>query len=398
MIFILIHGAFGSPEGNWFPELREKLEDLGQTVIVPKFPVEHWEEFTKKGLKVPPTKQSLQSWLEIFRKEVLPKIEKGKKLCFICHSLAPVFILHVVDKYNLQLDSAIFVSPFMDKLNLKDLWQFDHANSTFYKTDFDFDKLKKLIPISYVLYSSDDPYVNKTHSILFAKALDSSLIYVTRAGHMNSEVNLNEFPLVFDLCNTRMDLSIYQRYLAHRREIYSMEYVAKKPEATITLKPSEIMDEGVFHFKYLKNEGFCTFLSWIPNWNPFDRYYTDGRRSAKRVKNFTRVILIRDITDLNREILIKQINLDMEAGIQIYLCMLKDIKGKIGELDFGIWDGDYLCIIKYSDKWEQMKEIELDSRSKQLQKAVAWKSIVMKNATRIYNTATDIKKYIKNNS
>lgn len=398
MKFVLFHGAFGGPEGNWFPELKEKLEDLGQTVIVLQFPVENWDEFTKAGPNVPPSKQSLRAWLEIFQKEVLPKLDKGEKLCFIGHSLASVFILHVVDKFNLQLDSAVFVGPFMDKLNLKELWQFDHANSTFYKTDFDFEKLKKLIPISYVLYSGDDPYVNKTHSILFAKALDSSLIYVTRAGHMNSEVNLNEFPLVFDLCNTRMDLSIYQRYLAHRKEIYSMEYVAKKPEATITLKPSEIMDEGVFHFKYLKNEGFCTFLSWIPDWNPYDRYYTDGRKSARRVKNFTRVILVKETKELKRDLLISQINLDLEAGIKIYLCLLKDVEGKIGELDFGIWDSDYLCIIKYGSDWQKMKEIELDSRSDKLKQAREWKSIVMENATRIFNTGTDVEKYLKKNS
>ncbi|MBI2622163.1 hypothetical protein HYW66_00820, partial [Candidatus Microgenomates bacterium] len=48
MKFIIFHGAFGSPEGNWFPELKEKLVVLGQEVIVPEFPVENWEEVSKK--------------------------------------------------------------------------------------------------------------------------------------------------------------------------------------------------------------------------------------------------------------------------------------------------------------------------------------------------------------
>lgn len=36
-IFI-IHGTLGYPEENWFPWLREKLEDDGHKVFIPQFP------------------------------------------------------------------------------------------------------------------------------------------------------------------------------------------------------------------------------------------------------------------------------------------------------------------------------------------------------------------------
>ena len=140
MQFVIFHGSFGSPEGNWFPELKEKLEAFGQKVIVPQFPTETWEEITKAGPNVAPKYQSLENWLAVFAK-VYRDLKSGEPLCFIGHSLGPVFILHVVDRFNIQLDSAIFVSPFFvspftESLNLAKFWQFDHVNNSFYKKRF----------------------------------------------------------------------------------------------------------------------------------------------------------------------------------------------------------------------------------------------------------------------
>lgn len=401
MKFVIFHGAFGSPEGNWFPELKEKLESLGQEVIVPQFPVENWEEVSKNGPNILPKNQSLKNWLSVFEKRVLPQIKKKDRLCFIGHSLAPVFILHVVDKFNLKLDSAIFVSPFMDKLNLKDIWQFDHVNKTFYQTDFDFEKLKRLIPISYVLYSSNDPYVDRNHSILFAKALDSSLIFIKRAGHMNSEVNLNEFPLIFELCNTRLDLTIYQKYLAHRKEKQPvLDYLKKKHkkllEVTVHLAPDEIFDEGRFKFRNLKYGGMCTFMSGLKDWDPQNHYYGEGRRAAKRTE-FNRVILVEKLSDLKRPVLIKQIKLDMDAGIKVYLCLFDWIKDILPEPDFGIWDEEYVCIVNYT-KGHEESDIILDSRSPKLKQALNWRNIVMSHSIRIFNTDKDIANFLKNHS
>jgi len=92
-------------------------------------------------LDIKSNNQNLENWLKFFEKEVLPKIKKNEKLCFIGHSLGPLFILHIVEKFNLQLDSAIFVSPFLDKLNCD--WQVNSVNSTFWKEDFDWENLKK---------------------------------------------------------------------------------------------------------------------------------------------------------------------------------------------------------------------------------------------------------------
>jgi len=200
MKFIIFHGAFGSPEGNWFPALKEKLEGIGQSVIVPQFSVDDWDEVTSAGQKVPQRNQYLKNWLQGFE-EVNKKIVPGEKLCFIGHSLGPVFMLHVVEQYKLQLDSAIFVSPFMESLHSKEFWQFDHVNDSFYKTEFDFADLKNRIPVSYVVYSEDDPYVDKKFPLKFAGALGSAVIPMVSAGHVSNPIYAS---LMFELAKTRV--------------------------------------------------------------------------------------------------------------------------------------------------------------------------------------------------
>lgn len=395
MKFVLFHGAFGHPEEHWLPQLKESLELLGQDVIVPKFPCEDFEELTKAGPNVPPTHQSLETWFKVFEKEVLSTIKKGEKLCFVGHSLGPVFILHAVAKYKLKLDSAIFVSPFMNKLNKA--WQFDFVNETFYKTDFDWDLLKKLIPTSYVLYSESDPYVDKTHPTLFAKALDSSLIFVKKAGHMNGAVNLNEFPLVFDLCLTRLDLSMYQRYIKHRSEKYASDYLKKNNEKTIHLKPEEIFDEGRFHFSNITYSGFGTFPTWVFDWDPMSQYYQDCREAARRIKDMTFVFIIKDLSELDRKIVREHIKLHLAAGINCYLCLLKGIKKNINEVDFGIWDQDYICTIQWGND-NKMRDIILSSKKEDLERGRQDQKFILQNSTRIYNTDKDIQNFIKSHS
>ena len=37
--YIVLHGSFGSKDGNWFPWLREELENKNKEVAVPQMPV-----------------------------------------------------------------------------------------------------------------------------------------------------------------------------------------------------------------------------------------------------------------------------------------------------------------------------------------------------------------------
>lgn len=202
MHFIIFHGSFGNPNGNWFPYLKKRLEALGHRVTVPQFPVENWDEVTKHGSSMPLHHQSLEAWFRVFE-PIIKTFHKEEKLCFVGHSLAPVFILRVVDRFTIQLDSAMFVSPFLDYLHSKEFWQFDYVNASFYKTDFDFEKLKRLIPVSYVLFGDNDPYVDRKYPLEFGEKMGSIVKEIKNGGHLNAESGYKEFPLLLDLCIAR---------------------------------------------------------------------------------------------------------------------------------------------------------------------------------------------------
>ncbi|MCL4360274.1 alpha/beta hydrolase [Patescibacteria group bacterium] len=389
MTFVLIHGAFGSPESNWFPDLKGKLESLGQEVIVPAFPVEKWDAVTKAGPKGKVIHQLLPLWLKAFEPYV-PSLKKDKKLVFVGHSLGCVFILHAIERFHLELDSAIFVSPFMDSLGERVPWQFDHVNAGFYKTDFDFLTLKKRIPLSYVLYSDNDPYVDKNHAILFGKALDSSLIYVKKAGHMNSEVNLNEFSLILDLCVTRLDLTLYQRYLMIQQKLGAVGYTHAVKGNVVKLNAQDALDEGVFRWRYLERYGFVTLYTGISSfWNPNSQYMNDARRAAKHA-DLTRVIVVKKRTDLKNPMLREQMKLDSAAGIHVYICFYDDIKDEVPEPDFGLFDDSYVCIVPSTPEGKVSGTIELNSQDAVVAEAVRWKNVILEHAKKVTDAEKDL--------
>lgn len=387
MKFVLFHGAFGSPESNWLPELKDKLESLGQEVVVPAFPVDTWEHVTKQGPKSPSKRQNLTNWFSEFDR-IYKTFRKREKLVFIGHSLGPLFILHVVGRYGIKLDSAIFVCPFLEKLNTS--WQIDHVNKSFYKTDFDFGKLRKLIPASYTLYSNDDPYVEQKYSRAFGEALGSSMISLRRAGHMNSEVNLNEFPLIMDLCITRLELPLYQRYLSLKEKLGLTEYVEKTKGSRVKVDAEEALAEGVFRFRNLVHNGFFTFFTpMVGFWDPHSQYMKDAREAAKRGKHLTRVFIVERASDLKSTLLREQIRLDFEAGIHIYLCRYDDIKDTVSIPDFGITDDSYVCFVPYDKKTKKAKEIELNSSEEAITMARRWKVEILNNAMEVKDVKKD---------
>lgn len=202
MKFIIFHGSFGGPDENWFPDVKKNLEKIGQEVIVPQFPVESWDEMTKSGKEYVPKHQTLTNWLSVFE-PIAKSIKPDEKYCWVGHSIGPLFMLHILTRFHIHLDSAIFVSPFLTML--KRSWQIDTVNESFYKSDFDFGKLKKLIPVSYAIYSQNDPYVSMEYPREFAKKMNSSVIESKNGGHFNSEAGYTSFPLVVELCKTRMN-------------------------------------------------------------------------------------------------------------------------------------------------------------------------------------------------
>lgn len=194
---VILHGSFGSKDGNWFPWLKKELANLGHEVFLEQYPIDKWEDIENGGKDNQNTTENLTSWTRFFKENTLPQLDADKGIVFFGHSLSPVFILHLVDQFGIQLKGALFASPFLEALNVEATWPFDVVNRTFYKTDFEWDKLRKLIPNSYVLYGLDDPYVPNHLPIEFGEKLGSHLIPVKNGKHLGD--NFKQFPLLLNL-------------------------------------------------------------------------------------------------------------------------------------------------------------------------------------------------------
>lgn len=176
----LIHGAYGNPAENWLPWLAGKLETEGHEVIVPRFPT--------------PERQSLQNWLEVFR-EHLNHLDHTSLM--VGHSLGPVFIANILNKYDVHIRGAVFVAGFGSRLGNPD---FDEINKTFVDEPLDNKKVRSRCDEFIAYVSENDPYVPLTISLSFAQDLGARTVRVPDAGHFNASAGYTEFPAVLDDC------------------------------------------------------------------------------------------------------------------------------------------------------------------------------------------------------
>lgn len=173
-IFI-IHGAYGNPEENWFPWLKDKLEELNCEVFVPKFPT--------------PEDQTLNSWLNVFEDY---KKHVDENTIFVAHSLGPSFVLNLLER-GMKINTAFFVAGFTSVLNNPD---FDKINKTFTERKFDWKKIKQNCNKFVLFHSDNDPYVSLEKGKELAKNLETDLIVIKEGRHLNAEAGYNRFDLI----------------------------------------------------------------------------------------------------------------------------------------------------------------------------------------------------------
>lgn len=174
---ILIHGAFGHPNENWFPWLKEELEKLGCNVYVPKFPT--------------PENQSLNSWMDVFK-----DYEKylNEDTIVVGHSIGPSFLLSVIENAKTSIKAAYFVCGFIGPLEDP---TFHELNKTFSMVPFKWDVLKS--KAKYFVYHADnDPYLPMQKAEDLAKHLDVNVNVVKGAGHFNEDSGYTKFELLLD--------------------------------------------------------------------------------------------------------------------------------------------------------------------------------------------------------
>jgi predicted alpha/beta hydrolase family esterase len=176
---VIIHGAYGTPEENWIPYLRDSCEQQGDVVITPTFPT--------------PENQTLANWLEAFGRQVGILTEDT---VLVGHSIGVAFILSLLQSQSVKIRGIVLASGFMDDFGNE---EFDGINQSFTHAEIDWDDIRSKFVKGYAFHGSDDPYVPQWMGEEIANNLDIACEIIEGGGHLNATAGFEQFPRLLDV-------------------------------------------------------------------------------------------------------------------------------------------------------------------------------------------------------
>ena len=175
----IFHGTEGYPEENWFPWLKQELEQKNYSVSVPQFP------------SPPIVPAKIAEWFD-----VLKNYEKDmdENTILIGHSLGGIFTLRILEKLEHPVKAAFFVGT---PIGVRPIANYDRDNS-FSGFTFDWEAIKKKAQHFAVFQSDNDPYVGLENGKELANNLGVELSFVPNAGHFNKKAGYTKFEALRD--------------------------------------------------------------------------------------------------------------------------------------------------------------------------------------------------------
>lgn len=178
MNVIIVHGAYGYPEENWFSWLKNQLTEIGIHCQVPQLPT--------------PQEQTLNNWINVFNNFCKSLITAETIL--IGHSLGAAFILRWLERYEIELETVILVGAFTGTVGCEN---FDLLNQSFFSEPFDWVKIKHCSRQFVCYHGDNDPYVTFNNFNNIANKLEAKRIIIHNAGHFNIQSGYQMFPQLF---------------------------------------------------------------------------------------------------------------------------------------------------------------------------------------------------------
>lgn len=179
---VILHGTDGSPDGNWFPWLKRRLQEYGYEVWVPELPGNHT-----------PNRHIYNDFLFGSGWDFTDNLVIG-------HSSGAVSVLNLLaDKRCPHIRMGVLVGAWshmeetdLDREQFKDLFPPD---------GFDFATIRSKAPELLFLHGSDDPYCPIEQSRWLADQTDSEIIVIPDGQHLGA--NYPEFPQLLDALSAR---------------------------------------------------------------------------------------------------------------------------------------------------------------------------------------------------
>ena len=175
---VILHGTDGTPESNWFPWLKQKLEEQGYAVWVPLLPDNHT-----------PNRQTYNDFLLSGDWDFTDNIVVG-------HSSGAVEILNLLmDERCPHVKLGVMVSAW-DHGVPTDM-DYEQFVNLFPEGGFDFATIKQKADKLQFIHSADDPYCPLEQAKYLAENLDAPLTIMQSAGHIGS--NFTELPELWNI-------------------------------------------------------------------------------------------------------------------------------------------------------------------------------------------------------
>ena len=168
--YIIIHGSFGSKDGNWFPWLKKELQSRNQKVEVPQMPI---------GV----VNQNFNNWAK-----ELDMLDINENTTIIAHSIAPVFVCKYLITNKIKVKKLIFVCGFN---NYEINEEYDAVNKPMFIDNLK--DVKNYCNNIICFYSDNDPYVKFEIEKDFADSIANSQHIIKNGGHINLESGYTEF-------------------------------------------------------------------------------------------------------------------------------------------------------------------------------------------------------------
>jgi len=174
----ILHGTDSTPSDNWFPWLKQELEDDRYEVWVPELPGNHI-----------PDKKVYGDFLFGSDWDFANSIVIG-------HSSGAVEVLNMLmDDRCPNIDTAVIVSGWEHGTPTgMDAYQFENL---FPENGFDFEKIKQKVKRIEFIHADDDPYCTMEQAKHMASELDARLTVIEGGGHLGE--NYIEFPQLLRL-------------------------------------------------------------------------------------------------------------------------------------------------------------------------------------------------------
>ena len=159
--YIIIHGSFGSKDGNWFPWIKNELEKDNRDVVIPQMPV---------GVG----NQNFENW-----SKVLNELKINENTIIIAHSIAPIFVCKYLITNKIKVKKLIFVCGFNNYLGIDK--EFDAVNKPMFIDNFE--DIKEYCNNIICYYSDNDPYVKFEVEKSFADSISNEQYVIKNGGH-----------------------------------------------------------------------------------------------------------------------------------------------------------------------------------------------------------------------